>query len=199
MRKSRALYSAILLGAIFVLTGANSALAGDKASRGVVSDPQIAGFLAFTTTGGGGGTAAMLLVVDANIEGIGQATVSIDSSWQWSPGPYSSDHPCALVNKTAQTLPDLWTGNDREYDATVTITSKKGDRLVGNISGGSVCEISVFGSAQSINQWLIAFEIDGGASTGKFFGDSGQGLIDFKFDSLFFGFVQPFQLTLNRN
>lgn len=171
-----------------------------KASRGVVAAPTNADFLSFLTTGGGGGTAAMVLDVDAKIEGIGMATVNIDASWQWSPGPYSADHPCALVNQTPQVLLDLLAVpiGPRTYTATVTITSKKGDMLVGNISGGSVCEVVVFGPGQSINQWLVAFEIDGAASTGKFAGDSGQGLIDFKYDSAVFDFVAPFQLTLNR-
>lgn len=191
---------AFALSVVIVLAGATGAMAGDKASRGVVGDPQLTDFLAFTSTGGGGGTAAMVLDVDAKIEGIGKATVRIDASWQFSPGPYSADHPCALVNQTPQMLFDFISLGPFLYTATVTITSKKGDKLVGHVSGGSVCEIVVFGPAESINQWLVAFEIDGMLSTGKFFGDSGQGLIDFKFDSrpASLGFVQPFQLTLNR-
>jgi hypothetical protein len=193
--------SLLVLGIVIALTlvGTAALAAGMKASRGTVNDPQNTDFVAFTTTGGGGGTAAMVLDVDAKIEGIGKATVRTDASWQWLPGPYSADHPCALVNQTPQVLPDLISSNPAfNYSATVTITSKKGDQLVGNVSGGSVCEIVVFGPASSINQWLVAFEIDGAASTGKFAGDSGQGVVDFKFDSSTPEFVQPFQISLNR-
>ena len=185
---------------VLAIVAATASLAGGmKAFRGTVEDPHLTGFTAFTTTGGGGGTAAMVLEVEAQIEGIGQADVSIDASWQWSPGPYSADHPCALVNITPQDLPDLVSGDPAfTYNATVTITAKNGDQLIGNISGGSVCEVVVFGPGMSINQWLIAFEIDGAASTGKFAGDIGQGVVDFKFDSQTFAFVQPFQISLNR-
>ncbi len=170
------------------------------------ANPQPTDFLAFTTTRGGGGTAAMVLKVNAQIEGIGKAVVNIDASWQWIPGTYSSDHPCAIVNKSPQTLPDLISRNPKFlYKATVTIASQNG-KHVGNVTGGSVCEIEVFSVGQSINQWLISFEIDPAKSTGIFAGAKGQGLIDFKFDSsvvavfpviVFKGFIEPYQIRLN--
>ena len=185
---------------VLLALGVATAFAGDKASRGVVENPQLAGFLHFTSTGGGGGTAAMVLEVDANIEGIGMATVTTDASWQWSPGPYSTAHPCALVNSVPQILFDFVSIGMFPYNGTVTITSENGDTLVGIVSGGSVCEIIVFGAGESINQWLVSFEIDPTASTGKFAGDIGQGVVDFKFDSRasVLNFVQPFQISLNR-
>ena len=81
--------------------------------------------------------------------------------------------------------------------AEVTIEAKNGDVLVGFITGGSVCELEVFVDG-TINQWLIAFEVDPDDSTGKFAGKTGQGTIDFKVDSRSPGsFVQPFQISLN--
>lgn len=204
MRRKSLVVVAVIVAAMMALGSVALAKGGLKFSRGEVKAPELADFIAFTTTGGGGGTAAMLLEVDSKIKKVGDVTVSIDASWQWTVGvgvfgpPFSTDHPCALVNITAQDLPDLISGASRTYAATVTMTNNKnGDVLVGNISGGSVCEVEVFGAAQSINQWLIAFEIDGASSTGKFAGASGQGLIDFKFNSQTSAFVQPFQISLN--
>jgi len=165
-----------------------------------VGTPGNSAYKAITTTSGGGGTAGMLLEVPANIKDVSKKSmVVIDASWQWTPGPYSANHPCALVNVTPQYgLPNLFGGAVNYLAEVVITTDKAGDVLIGNISGGSVCEVEVFGSAQSINQWLIAFEIDPSKSTGKFAGRTGQGLIDFKYNSKTFAFEQPFQITMNR-
>ena len=56
------------------------------------------------------------------------------------------------------------------------ITNKKGDQLVGQIVGGSVYELVIFGPSASINEWLISFQIDSGLSTGKFAGATGTGV-----------------------
>ena len=182
-----------------VLSRFDGTAGGSKAKRGQADDPQNTDFLAFTSTGGGGGTAGMVLEVAASIEGMGQSVINVDSSWHWSPGPYETGrHQCALVDQVpSPVLPDALTGDPIVYASEVRITAANGDQVVGNIQGGSVCELVVFAPAESINQWLIAFEVSGDDSTGRFAGRSGQGVIDFKYNSMTFSFEQPFQLSLN--
>jgi hypothetical protein len=183
----------------------------------VIQDPD---FLAFVSAREGDGTAAIELEVDAQIESIGPAVVNINASWQCpdcDPPPLynpmvlygiSADRPCALVNNTEQVLPDSLGGGLFLYTAKVTITSKNGNHVIaGDVSGGSVCQLEETGFGESINQWLVSFQINPDESSGKFADAIGQGLIDLKFDStivsppgdplVFEGFVQPFQIFLN--
>ena len=95
----------------------------------------------------------------SNIGGVGASSTLIDASWDW--GLYSALHPCALMDVgTSPTLPNHLTAppfDPINYAATVTITANNGDTIVGQVSGGSVCELSVTGPLMSTNEWLIAF------------------------------------------
>lgn len=93
MRKSRALNTAILLGAIFVLAGANSALAAGKSKPGELKSSVL---LAYASTSGAGGNSGRIWEGSGQIPGIGNATVLVKASWNWS--FYNGDHPAALIN-----------------------------------------------------------------------------------------------------
>jgi len=93
MRKSVALITAILFGAIFVLAGTNSALAGGKSKPGELKSSVL---LAYASTSGAGGNSGRIWEGTGKIPGIGKATVLVKASWNWS--FYNGDHPSALVN-----------------------------------------------------------------------------------------------------
>lgn len=187
----------IVLVLALALWGATALAGGPKAFRGTVDDPQVTDFQAISISSQNSGDAGMILEVEAQIEGIGKAIVNINASWDFDTYFDGSRHPCALVDKISQGPFLNLLGAPTTYMAEVTIEAKNGDVLVGFIAGGSVCELEVFVDG-TINQWLIAFEVDPDDSTGKFAGKTGQGTIDFKVDSRSPGsFVQPFQISLN--
>jgi len=173
--------------------------AGGKAKGGTAEPDVTTDFLAFTSSLGLGGKAGMVLDVKSNIGGVGASSTLIDASWDW--GFYNGDHPCALMDvRTSPTLDNHLTPypfDPINYSATVTITANNGDTIVGQVSGGSVCELSVTGPLMSTNEWLIAFQFDGSMSTGRFLGRSGTGYINFRIDSGAGDFVGPFQFSLN--
>ncbi len=122
-----------------------------------------------------------------NIESIGKATVRISASWDWGRGApagesnqiHTGDHKGGPIVTTSQNFidtPARETPFDGPFTATVTITDKKGNVIVGNIVSGSVFELEVFGSLTSINEWLISFVVDSEASTGQFSGATGTGV-----------------------
>lgn len=130
----------------------------------------------FVAAGGDGRNAGAIASSEGNIEGIGQATVDVSSSWDWA--LFNSDHPCALNNITSHTflVTNLPGPGPFTTLATVTITAKNGDQIDGLVTGGSVCEIAVFsGPVCTINEGVTTFEIVGG--TGKFTSASGSGIL----------------------
>ena len=151
-------------------------------------DPQLTGFQAISSSGFSPPRAGMVFAIsDVNIPGVGKSTVTIDGSWDWS--SYSTSHPCALFDSAASPSlielintdfgpPVIFAFN--VYNAAVTITDNKGDTIAAAITGGSVCEIVVFGPGDSINEWVVAFETDGVSSTGKYAGRTGTGHLVFR-------------------
>jgi len=126
----------------------------------------------------------------SKIGGIGDSVVSFSASWDWN--TYSADYSCALVETvghdfttdlipTSPTYLMAWSST-----AMVTITHKSGAVITADITGGSVCEITVFGPGMSINEWNINFKVNGG--TKRFMGATGTGTIHFFFDSRDFTF-----------
>lgn len=137
--------------------------------------------------------------------------VEVSSSWDW--GLFRSSessnaieleaHPCALVNTTGHTFSDANAADGSAFttDATVAITQDS-DVIEANITGGFVCEISVFtcnveiiaaeggnedgvcdefetcfAFTATINESVTTFAVDGGASLGRFAGATGTGSI----------------------
>ncbi len=94
-------------------------------------------------------------------------------------------------------LYDFFTASLINYHATVTITANNGDMIVGQITGGSVCELSVSGPLMSVNEWLIGFKLDGSLSTGRFADRAGSSYINMRIDSGVGDFSGPFQISLN--
>jgi len=187
---------------------------GNKATRGVLSDGDLLAYASCWT----GATefcqpvkkySGRIWTGEGEIEGLGPVTVEVRACWDWgrsqplTPPPpyiYTADHRGALIVTTTQGFEDdnvdtpidgTWTAN-----ATVTITTKKGDEINGNIVGGSVYELVVhqYPDSGSINEWLISFNIDGG--TGKFSSASGTGLYRMVWDSSTDGYpANPRDLT----
>ena len=130
-------------------------------------------FLAF---GGDDRNAGVIASSEGNIEGIGQATVDVSSSWDW--GLFNSDHPCALNNITSHTFLVTNAPGPGPFTtlATVTITAKNGDQINGFVRGGSVCEIiGTIPAVCTVNEGVTTFDILGG--TGKFASASGSGIL----------------------
>jgi len=169
-------------------------MAGEKGKSGIIkgsiTDHASSHFIA---EGGDGRTAGSEGSLFAQIGGIGDSEVLFSASWDWGhapapigPGDVGYDgtrHPCALVDINPQVLifDFIDFGNPWTSTAEVTITHKSGAVIEANITGGSVCEITVFGSLQSINEWNINFEVVGG--TKRFIDAAGSGTIHFFFDS----------------
>ena len=188
---------------VLLLTSVTGAFADDgkKAKVGLLGDEVVSHAAThFVAAGGDGDNAGAIASSEGKVKGLGKVTVDVSSSWDW--GLFSStDHPCALMNIsshtfsavndaiaiTAGTAPCLTPIGTAETactaagfgfttDATVTITTKKGDEVSGVVRGGSVCEIATFtGPICTINEGITAFEITGG--TGKFVSASGSGVL----------------------
>jgi len=94
-----------LLGTIFALAGANSALGkgkgkGPKPKQGELTSSVL---LAYASTSGAGGNSGRIWEGTGNVPGIGKATVNVKASWNWSFYSGSAGgnaHNSALVNKT---------------------------------------------------------------------------------------------------
>jgi len=194
----------ITIAILSLALASTAALAGKpNKAKGGSGDPEVTSdFLAFTSSLGLGGRAGMVLNVTSNIGGVGASSTLIDASWDW--GLYSSLHPCGLMDSDVS--PELdnhltaYPFAKINYMATITIAAdKNGDKIVGDITGDSVCELSVTGPLASTNEWLIGFQFDGSLSTGTFAGRSGSGYINFRIDSDpgVADFVGPFQISLN--
>jgi len=185
-----------LIAVSFLLVSGTSLGAQGKSKGGTAEPDVTSDFVAFSTSGGGGGRAGMVLDVKSNIGGVGASSTLIDASWDW--GLYSALHPCALMDSMeSPPLYDFLSQDLIMYQATVTITANNGDKIVGQITGGSVCELSVSGPLMSVNEWLIGFIFDGSLSTGRFADRSGSGYINMRIDSGVGDFSGPFQISLN--
>jgi hypothetical protein len=128
------------------------------------------------------------------IEGIGKAVVRVSAAWDWgwqsfygsgTNWLYTNDHHGALIVTQPVDHTDTKGETEQEGDftceATVNITDEEGDQIFGNIVGGSVYELEVWGGGQSNNEWLISFEIVGG--TGKYSDASGTGVYRMTWES----------------
>ena len=173
---------AVMVALVLMLVAVTSSFAGEKASRGLLSDEMVSNAAShFLAAGGDGSNAGAIVSSMGKIEGLGVVTVDVSSSWDW--GLYDGvTHPCALMNITPHNFlagnlpgPVPFTTN-----STVMITTKNGDEIHANIVGGSVCELSFFfcpatGFVATINEGLTSFKITGG--TGKFATATGTGLL----------------------
>jgi len=185
---------AIILSILFLVGAVASTLAdeeSDKATRGTLKDEVVSNAAShFIFLGGDGRNAGTIVSSKGEIEGLDKVTVKASSSWDWAlftnseNGDVEERHPCALVNTTPHTfLGGTASGGVFTTDATVTITTKKGDKIFANVTGGSVCEIKVDTSVSppcTTNEGVATFEIVDG--TGKFSSASGNGLLHTIFD-----------------
>ncbi|MDA2921098.1 hypothetical protein MYX76_16675 [Desulfobacterota bacterium AH_259_B03_O07] len=151
------------------------------------------------TSGGDGFNAGFVGSATGEIEGVGDVTVFVSTSWDWGDDsqvyratettccPELEVHRCALINHTGHKFTDAqsFTG-EFTTTATVTITDENGDEIFGKIVGGTNCELYDASNAYTgVNEGLTSFEITGG--TGEFASASGTGLIR----SLFDNFIAP--------
>jgi len=87
----------VILGMVMVLLPALVFADGKdrkmKASHGLLKNETL---LAYASTSGQGGNSGRIWSAEGKIKGIGNVTVEVSASWNWS--FYNSDHPAALVN-----------------------------------------------------------------------------------------------------
>lgn len=181
MRKKVIAITAGVLAGLLALGVVGVWAAGQqKATTGILGDEVITHAAShFVSTDGV--TAGAEITSQGNVEGLGKVEVTVSASWDW--GLYSTGHRCALMNTNLVTLDHDFVPSFVPWDAeaTITITTKKGDQIFGEVVGGSVCELAWIDASGdrhepgtipgddvvgTDNEGLTSYEITGG--TGKF-------------------------------